>query len=324
MHFVLYKSNMHAPQTASAPRRPAIQSYNLFGEVRDLPDVVHCETIAARSVLHDWEFAPHRHGRLHQVLLIARGGGEATLESRRHRLRSMTAINVPAGDVHGFRFRPGTEGWVVTIATEILDEVLTSSEGLDRVLSKAAVMRGTPALRRLMVEIFTEHGGRQFARAHLLKALAANLLGLVARALAADRAATAPAAGAGVIRRFEALLDARYREHWPVARYAAALAITPTHLTRLVREAHGCPATHMIRDRLVREARRHLVYTNLPIAKIAYALGFDDPAYFTRTFTNATGLSPSDFRRLVHETADRQEPRSADRHRLGTLPEPVY
>ena len=57
-----------------------IESYNLFGESDDLPDVVHCETIAARSVKHDWELTPHRHARLHQVLLVARGGGRGTLE----------------------------------------------------------------------------------------------------------------------------------------------------------------------------------------------------------------------------------------------------
>ncbi len=48
----------------------SIQSYSLFGESQHLPDVLHCETIAERSVLHDWELAPHRHTRLHQLLLI--------------------------------------------------------------------------------------------------------------------------------------------------------------------------------------------------------------------------------------------------------------
>jgi len=85
-----------------------------------------------------------------------------------------------------------------------------------------------------------------------------------------------------------------------VARYAAALKVTPTHLSRLTREAFGCPASHMIRDRVVREARRQLVYTNTAVSKIAYELGFNDPAYFTRTFTVATGLSPSEFRDRVH------------------------
>jgi AraC family transcriptional activator of pobA len=293
--FVLYKSNM-----ARAPLKSAILSYNLFGEVRDLPDVVHCETIAARSVLHDWEFAPHRHGRLHQVLLIARGGGRATLEGRTHRLTPMTVVNVPAGQVHGFSFTPGTQGWVVTFATEILDEVLMPSEGLGRVLAEAAVLRGTPQIRKLMTEIFAEYGGRDFARAHILKALSATLLGFVARALAARQARHAPAHAAHLVRTFEAMLDAHYLEHWPVARYAAALKVTPTHLTRVTREAYGCPATHLIRDRVVREARRNLVYTNLSIATIAYALGFNDPAYFTRSFTLATGLSPREFRERVH------------------------
>lgn len=293
------------PTGKAAPRRPlakrpAIRSYNLFGEVRDLPDVVHCEAIATRSALHDWRLAPHRHGRLHQVLLIARGGGEATMENGRHRLRPMSVINVPAGHVHGYAFRPGTQGWVVTFATEMLDEVLTPSEGLDRTLAAAAVLRGTPAMRKLMVDIFTEFGGRSFARAHVLKALSAMLLGHVARALAAEHAPASPAAGANILRKFEALIEAHYLAHWPVARYAAALAVTPTHLSRLARAAFGCPATHMIRDRMVREARRNLVYTNLSISEIAYTLGFEDPAYFSRTFANATGLSPSDFRGKVH------------------------
>lgn len=296
-HFLLYKSNM-----PRAPLKPAILSYNLFGEVRDLPDVVHCETIAARSVLHDWEFAPHRHARLHQVLLIARGGGRATLEGRLHRLRPMSVVNVPAGQVHGFNFTPGTQGWVVTLASESLDQALTPSEGLGRALSEPAVLRGTPAMRRLMTDIFAEHSARSFARAHILRALSATLLGLVARALAAKKAPAVPVVGADLTGKFGAMLDNHYLEHWPVGQYADALKVTPTHLSRLTREAFGCPASHMIRDRVVREARRNLVYTNLPIATIAYSLGFNDPAYFSRTFTLATGLSPSEFRDRIHAT----------------------
>ncbi|MCF8478367.1 MAG: helix-turn-helix domain-containing protein [Pseudolabrys sp.] len=283
-----------------APLEPAIRSYNLFGEVHDLPDVVHCETIAARSVLHDWELAAHRHARLHQVLLIARGGGQATMEGKLHRLQPMTVVNVPAGQVHGFSFTPGTQGWVVTLPSEILDEVLTPSEGLSRALSEAAVLRGTSAMQQLMKEIFAEYGGRHFARAHILKALSALLLGLVARMLAAKQAQGGRALGAALTRKFEAMLDSHYLELWPVARYADALKITPTHLSRLTRDAFGCPASHMIRDRVVREARRSLVYTNLPIATIAYSLGFSDPAYFSRTFAAATGLSPSEFRERVY------------------------
>jgi AraC family transcriptional regulator, transcriptional activator of pobA len=91
------------------PTNRTIRTYNLFSEANDLPDVVHCKTIAARSVLHEWEFAPHWHARLHQFLLIERGGGQATLEGRSHVLRPMCVVNVPIGDVHGFTFKPDTQ-----------------------------------------------------------------------------------------------------------------------------------------------------------------------------------------------------------------------
>jgi AraC family transcriptional activator of pobA len=278
----------------------SIQTYNLFGEARDLPDVVHCETIAARSVLHEWEFAAHRHARLHQILLIARGGGQATLEGRVHALRPMRVVNVPVGHVHGFSFTRGTQGWVLTVAAEMLDEVLTPAEGLRRVLVQPAVVRGTPQMRSTMAQIFSEFAGRHFARAHLLRALSAALIGLVAREMAGKQDTPDAASRADLFRRFEALLEQHFLEHWTVSDYAKALSITPTHLSRLVRASTGHAASHLILDRVVREARRNLVYTNLPVSTIAYALGFNDPAYFSRLFSGATGLSPRAFRDKIH------------------------
>ncbi|MBI5321052.1 helix-turn-helix domain-containing protein [Bradyrhizobium sp.] len=292
--FVLYNSNMR-----SARSNTAIQVYNLFGESSDLPDVVHCETIASRAVLHDWKLAVHRHARLHQVLLIERGGGEATLDGRVHPLRPMHVVNVPVGDVHGFRFLPGTQGWVVTIAAEILDETLLAPEGLRGVLSRCAIVRGTRQMRATMKQIFAEFAGRDFGRAHVLRALSANLIGLVARELAGEGGGDG-AADSELFRRFEALLEQHHLERWSVSRYAAQLSITPTHLNRVTRAATGDTASHLILNRLIREARRNLVYTNLPVSTIAYALGFDDPAYFSRVYAAATGLPPRAFRARLH------------------------
>ena len=282
-------------QPAAAAHR-SIQTYNLFGEAGDLPDVVHCETIAARSVLHDWKFEPHRHARLHQFLLIESGGGQARLEERAYALAPMRVVNVPIGDVHGFSFISGTQGWVLTIASEVLDQVLLPSEGLRRVLSSATVVRGTAQMRTTMKQIFTEFAGRRFARAHILRSMTAMLIGLVAREMATKGAMPDSKAGSELFARFEALLEQHFLEHWTVAHYAGALSVTPTHLSRITRSATGHAASHFIVERIIREARRNLVYTNLPVSTIAYALGFNDPAYFSRLFSAETGLSPRSFR----------------------------
>lgn len=280
-------------------QKSAIQVFNLFGKSGDLPDVVHCETIAARSVLHDWEFAVHRHARLHQVLLIESGGGQTTLEGRVHALKPMSVVNVPVGDVHGFSFEPGTQGWVLTVAAKILDETLLASEGLRNVLSQSAVVRGTQQIRATMKQIFAEYAGRNFGRAHILRALSATQIGLVARQLVSSQQESG-AINSDLFRRFEALLEQHHLGRWSVSDYACALSVTSTHLNRVTRAASGDTASHLILNRMIREARRNLVYTNMPIATIAYALGFDDPAYFSRVYAAATGLSPRGFRTQLH------------------------
>jgi AraC family transcriptional regulator, transcriptional activator of pobA len=150
-----------------------------------------------------------------------------------------------------------------------------------------------------MKQIFAEYAGRNFGRAHILRALSAAQIGLVARELVGDRRESG-ATDSDLFRRFEALLEQHHLERWSVSGYASALSVTPTHLNRVTRAATGDTASHLILNRMIREARRNLVYTNMPIATIAYALGFDDPAYFSRIYAAATGLSPRAFRARLH------------------------
>ena len=277
-----------------------IESYNLFGESDDLPDVVHCETIAARSVKHDWEFTPHRHARLHQVLMIARGSGRGTLDGETWALSNGRLANVPTGTVHAYSFTPGSEGWVVTIPAEVLDEGLAEGEGLRPLLARACVVDGTEEIVAAIGAIFAAFEARDFARAHELRARVALLAALVARAIAADAPGqTAP--DTSLQRRFETLVERHYAEHLAVADYAARLNVSPTHLSRVLRIATGQPASAAIQARVIREARRNLAYSNLSVAQVAYALGYDDPGHFSRVFRRATGLSPRAFRKKAED-----------------------
>ncbi len=97
--------------------------------------------------------------------------------------------------------------------------------------------------------------------------------------------------------RYTALLEREFRSGRGVADYAAALGVTPTHLTRCCKQACGRPASALLHDRVIFEARRLLAETSLPVGQIARDLGFTSPAYFTRAFQHQTGKTPSAFRR---------------------------
>jgi AraC family transcriptional activator of pobA len=59
----------------------------------------------------------------------------------------------------------------------------------------------------------------------------------------------------------------------------------------------GKSAFEIGQDRLMLEACRKLTYAPSSIATIAYELGFQDPAYFSRLFRKRLGVTPGEFRR---------------------------
>ena len=266
--------------------------------------MLHCESIPARASLHDWTIAPHRHHNLHQFFWIEADGGEASLEGRSHPLGPAAALNLAPMSVHGFRFRPGTEGWVVTLPAATLAGALGAAPELAAALARSAVLRppvlqGAESPAWIFAAVAREFASSGLGRATALASLAGLLAAWFARALAADAAlaaGAAPRAGADLLARFQALVERDYRRPRPLSDYAKTLGVTPTHLSRVARALTGASASRLILERRLLEARRALAYTSMQVAEIAYMLGYSDPAYFARVFARAAGEPPSAFR----------------------------
>jgi AraC family transcriptional activator of pobA len=276
-----------------------ISSYNLFGETAELADVLHVETIRSRSALHDWQLKAHRHARLHQLLFLTQGSGLAEIDGKSQPIPSASFVNIPRGVVHGYDFAPETHGWVVTLTSDLLDHCLQASEGVRAPLEQPAVLSLPPALRALAEQLFDEYHRQDFARAQVLRSLAGALIGLAARAIFDADSANQHRSGNPLFIRFEALIERDFRKRRPLADYARDLAISPTHLNRIAHQSAGQSASRLINDRMLREARRMLIYTDLSAAQIAYDLGFADPAHFSRVFAKGTGTPPRLFRQQV-------------------------
>lgn len=101
---------------------------------------------------------------------------------------------------------------------------------------------------------------------------------------------------------FAERMEGQFRTGAGVAEFARQLQVTPTHLSRVCRDASGRPALALLNERILYEARRLLLETDLPAREIAQQLGFSSAAYFTRAFSQAVGRTPSDFRKPVQRT----------------------
>lgn len=109
----------------------------------------------------------------------------------------------------------------------------------------------------------------------------------------------APEKSHRLVELFAERMEAQFRNGTGVAALARQLHVTPTHLSRVCREASGRPALALLNERIMYEARRLLLETDLPAREVALQLGFSSAAYFTRAFNQAVGRTPSEFRKPV-------------------------
>lgn len=99
-----------------------------------------------------------------------------------------------------------------------------------------------------------------------------------------------------LVRRFSLLLEQKFKEEHKVNFYAAALNKSPKTLSNVFALLKQSPPSLLIRDRLVLEAKRYLHYTDKSAKEIAYELGFESPAHFSRFFKQYAGTTISTFK----------------------------
>jgi AraC family transcriptional activator of pobA len=132
----------------------------------------------------------------------------------------------------------------------------------------------------------------------LLSALLTDILICLARqgVPAASERNGAESRDGARMRELNDLIDTHLAEHRPLAFYAERLGISPTHLNRLCRLHFGESVQALVDRKLISAARRELVFSPFPAKDIAFALGFADPAYFSRFFRKKTGVTPGRYR----------------------------
>src|ERR1700746_3726800 len=269
----------------------ALPLFHLYGDPPDDQafDFIHIETIASRSSIHDWTIRAHRHRNLFQILLIERGGGEMTFEAATIAFDAPCAILVPATIAHGFRFRPAlTDGWVMTFTEDVAEamgdrrgEALARLKGL---AAEPVVPLGEIECGRLLNLAVQLHEERFLARAGFRIAM---------RGLLAEIAREPTGATVDALRK---LVEEHFHKERQLAFYADKLAMTVDRLNDHVRRATGVTAGHLIRQRVLTEAKPQLVFTSQPIHEIAYDLAFSDPSHFARFFRKQTATTPHEFR----------------------------
>jgi AraC-like DNA-binding protein len=227
------------------------------------------------------------------LLWFTKGQGRITVQGSTRGYTAHNAIFIPPGVMHGFEAGPQVFGTAIFFGRDC-DLTLPATPVHLRVREVHAQQEMNILLDSVAREMASDVPAHDRATRHYL-----GLIGVWLERQARKAEAEAPKADATrrLVARYTDLLERDFRSGMGVAEFAAALGVTPTHLTRCCKAACGRPASSLLQDRRIFEARKLLSETKMPVGRIAETLGFTSPAYFTRAFQHLTGKSPTAFRR---------------------------
>jgi AraC family transcriptional activator of pobA len=249
---------------------------------------------------------PHRHD-CYQIVWVEDGTGHHTIDSVRHQVKAKTLFFMSPGQIHDFVLSDDAIGSTINFSQDFFALQLQNKNSLKEIpiynlgnsipviyLDDEQARSMMETLRAIDGEYYSDSPGwqdmiRSYLYILLMKASRMNLVDLtssVSRSLL-------------LTRRFKDILENQFNLIQDVSIYAQILRVNERALNEAVQRSTGLTASKMIRERIMLEAKRLLLHSDIAISEVADQLAFDDPAYFSRCFKKHTGRSPIEFRQSL-------------------------
>lgn len=248
----------------------------------------------------------HWHDSCFQLHHLTSGEIELQLDDRHYALQAPLFILTPPTVPHAFISEKESDGHVLTVHQELIWPLMQtlwpgSREALEIpgfCLPLDAGSETQRALEGLWPLLASEFRHRQNGRDTQLRLLAQSVFMMLLREMERDKGANVSVRGEmKLLRRFNQMVNETYRQHLTLPDYARELDISESRLNELCRRLANQSPKRLIHERLLREAKRLLLFSDSSVHQISSELGYKDPAYFARFFHRLAGFSPSEFRR---------------------------
>jgi AraC family transcriptional regulator, transcriptional activator of pobA len=252
---------------------------------------------------------PHRHN-YYEVFLFTKGGGNHMIDFKEYPIKTNSMHFISPGMVHSIKRKASCVGAVITFTHELFamhqQQNTLFQINLYHNHQFAPIIECSSAEMRFFISLInqveTECETRNPFRNTLVLSCITSLLIQANRKFTAQHQLQLPRLFADErVQAFKNLLDKPFTEKPTVSSLASQLNITAKQLTVLVKKNTGLMPTEHITNQLLVEAKRLLVNTDNTIKEIAFALYFEDPAYFGRFFRKHIGQTPLHFRESMRK-----------------------
>lgn len=250
---------------------------------------------------------PHRHD-FYQIDWVEHGTGHHIIDSVKYEVKPRTLFFMAPGQIHDFVLSDDTVGFTINFSAEFFVLQLQNKNMLSELPiydldNSVQALYLDDAQARSILEtlnaIGEEYVSDQSGWADMVRSYLYILLMKASRMAEPGAGADPASRSLFLARRFKSLLEKEYSTVQEVSQYAQMLRVNERSLNEAVRRATGTTAAKLIRERVMLEAKRLLLHSEVSVAEVADRLAFEDPAYFSRAFKKHTGRSPLEFRQSL-------------------------
>lgn len=254
---------------------------------------------------------PHRHN-YYTVLIVNKAKGKHIIDFNSYSLANQQIFFVAPGQVHQVIEQEKSYGFAMTFSNQFLVENAIRLSFIESLNLFQNYGKNPPLIPNnsqfKVIEDFTNQIFKLFDSEVNMKFLSiASFLKLIlieCNNICAINPIESDIDNSGdnLIRNFKKEVENNYKKEHSATFYANLLHITADHLNRTVKSKIGKTAKEYIQTRIITEAKRLLYFTALTSKEISYKLGFNEPANFSAFFKKHTLVSPSNFKKIQHNS----------------------
>lgn len=283
------------PQAKQRPVQPATNlTERMPFQPNSMPFEIHTIEWMEHNRRHNHK--PHRHS-YHEITWVTQGIGTWLVDLEKHEVTGNTICYVAPGQVHQLKADKHTGGYVIAFNTDFLFLTGHQSDAFTQLNVTKLSEETKNEVGEIVQKMIKEFENFFLLRSELLMGLFKIFLIYLARQSNNIGKPVAQTRNTDLVKKFFSIVDKKYSTHKKVTEYAEHLAVTPNYLNEIVKKVSGFPASYHIQQRIVLEAKRHATYSDSSMKEIAYHLGFDDIAHFSKFFKNVSGQSFTDFKK---------------------------
>jgi len=248
-----------------------------------------------------------------EVWWFRSGNGELIVDDVSYSVAPNTIFCIAPQQMRYIQPAGSMQAYCLGFTTDFLSPWILQTEGIAWFCSYVAnkqvhictpskdVLHDMADVMQKMQKEYDQHG---LAHAAMLSALLCVMMMYCFRQLQSEDYAFTYTRNREMTQKFIALVKQHFITRRAVADYASELCITTNHLNRIVKKVTGYTASYHIQQQVIAEAKRMAIQSNSSMKEIAYRIGFDDLAHFSRFFKNNSGINFSLFKKNCYSTTD--------------------